>query len=391
MVVAGGEWQLPIIRKAKSMGLHVINTNPYEGSLGFTVADIGLMADVLDKAKNLEYAQQYQPDAIITDQSDIAVPTVAYVCEQLGIAGIGLEKAQAFTNKWIMREFCLQHGFPTPAYKLCSEVSEAINFSSEYGYPFVIKPPASQSSRGVSKVSNHAALESAFNAAKSFSSDGQVLLEEYIGGTEFTVDGIKTNSQHYCLATSVKSHYAHNEMVANQLMFTQSHSDFDFDKLHVQHNALIRDMALPFGLTHAEYKYHEGQYYLIEVAARGGGTNVSSHIVPLMSGIDSNALLIQMALGEKIATIQPTFPDVVCVLDFMQFKPGRVSKVAGIDAVNSLYGVMDIGFNFQVGDMIQTPEDDRARHGYVIAQASTVENMTMLLAQIKNIIKVAYD
>jgi carbamoyl-phosphate synthase large subunit len=56
MVIAGGEWQVPLIRTAKAMGLFVINSNLYSDSPGFRYADVGLVADVLDLEKNLDFA-----------------------------------------------------------------------------------------------------------------------------------------------------------------------------------------------------------------------------------------------------------------------------------------------------------------------------------------------
>jgi len=79
MVIAGGQWQVALIRKAKDMGLFVINSNLYPDSPGFRYADVELVADVRDRKQNLEFARQYQPDGIVTDQTDLSVPTVAYL------------------------------------------------------------------------------------------------------------------------------------------------------------------------------------------------------------------------------------------------------------------------------------------------------------------------
>ena len=119
MVIAGGEWQVPLIRTEKAMGLFVINSNLYPDSPGFRYADVGLVADVLDREKNLAFAHEYKPDGVVTDQTDISVPTVAYLCEQLGLPGIGRGPAQLFTNKFLMREFLRQRGYPAPEYLLC--------------------------------------------------------------------------------------------------------------------------------------------------------------------------------------------------------------------------------------------------------------------------------
>ncbi len=61
-----------------------MNSNLYEDSIGFKYADFTGVMDVRDKEKNLALAKEYKIDAVLTDQSDIAVPTVAYVAEQMG-------------------------------------------------------------------------------------------------------------------------------------------------------------------------------------------------------------------------------------------------------------------------------------------------------------------
>jgi carbamoyl-phosphate synthase large subunit len=392
MIIAGGEWQVPIVRKAKDLGLFVVNTNLYPDSPGFEFADIGLVANVLDKKKNLEYAGEHGVDAVITDQSDIAVTTVAYVAEQLGLPGIGINCADLFTNKNFMREFCREHSFPTPQFKLCHDTNEAIEFVDETGLPVVIKPPANQSSRGVAKVTSRDGLVGAFESALLQSSDGTVLIESFVGGTELTVDGIQLNAGgHYCLATSSKAHYAHNQMVASQLWFSQYHEEINYDTLHQQHDRLIKEMSLPFGLTHAEYKYHEGKFYLIEVAARGGGTRISSDVVTLMSGIDSNELLIRMALGEPISSIKPAQHDRVAVLDFFEFMPGKVTDVYGVRQAAAIDGVASIGINVRQGEEINPASDDRTRHGYVIAYADTSDSLRLLLNKVRQTVQVYYE
>ena len=106
LIIAGGTWQVPLIKKAKELGFEVVNSNLYEDSIGFQYADFGEVSDVKDKDKNLEIAKRYQVDGVITDQSDIAVPTVAYVATKLGLPTIGEDKAALFTDKFQMREFC---------------------------------------------------------------------------------------------------------------------------------------------------------------------------------------------------------------------------------------------------------------------------------------------
>lgn len=390
MIIAGGEWQVPIIRKAKDMGLFVINTNLYEDSPGFRHADVGIVADVLDRERNLEVALSYMPDAVITDQSDIAVPTVAYICERLGLCGIGTDKANLFTNKHAMREFLGSRGYPTPRFRLCRSEDEVVEFCGENGFPVIIKPPASQSSRGVHKISRKEDIASFYGDALKFSHDGSVLVEEYIDGTEFTVEGFKTHRRAYSLAVSRKTHFPHAEMVASRLLYSLEDPEYDYEELRALNERLVADMNLPFGITHAEYKYARGRFYLIEIAARGGGTKISSHIVPAMSGIDVNELLIRCALGERMDEIRPERRDIHVVLDFLLFPPGIVKSVEGTERVLADKRVLDFALNFKAGDEIREPTDDRARHAHLIARADTRAEIEEVCTRVRDMVRIVY-
>lgn len=390
MIIGGGDWQVPITKKAKDMGFYVISSNLYPNSPAFAYADVGEVADVLDRKTNLRYAQKYCPSAVITDQSDIAVPTVAYLCEQLGLPGIGSQFAKLFTNKHEMRKFCLQHGFASPDFQLCREIDQAKAFLQKH-HKIIIKPVDSQSSRGVFTLETPQQLETLFAQSMEYSNgEKAVLAEEYIEGTEFTVDSLKTPEGHTVLAISEKKHYAENPNVASQLFFSHSNNRFDYDLLRSTHSHLVMAMGLPFGLTHAEYKYMDGQFYLIEIAARGGGTKISSDIVPIMSGVDSNEMLIRMALGEKVPLPRPQTTQRCAVLKFLHFEPGVVDDIQGLEQIRRMEGVVDIAMNFRKGQAIAPMRDDRSRQGYYIAYGPNQETLVELQNRVERTLHILY-
>ncbi len=392
MVIAGGQFQVPLIRTAKDMDLFVINSNLYPDSPGFRCSDVGLVADVRDRKKNLEFARQYQPDGIVTDQTDLSVPTVAYLCEELGLPGIGLATAELFTNKYQMRQFLRQRGYPTPEYRLCQSPEDAVDFVAKVGYPIVLKPPANQGSRGVFVVETDAELPDRYAGASRFSHDRNVLAEQFLPGTELSVEGFKSRKRHYSLAVARKKGFAHNPMVAAELTYAPSAEDMDFELLKHEHNAMVEEMGLRFGITHAEYVFSQGRFVLIEVAARGGGNNVSSHIVPAISGVNVNELLIRMSLGEEIDSLAPC-PDgrPFVVLSFFNFEPGIVRAVCGVETVRALPGLMDIFIAVRPGQLLEPPSDGTSRHGYFMAAAGSAGELESLRRRIFEEVRVAYE
>lgn len=395
MVIAGGYGQIELIKKAKEMGHYVICSNLYVDSPAFPYADACEVSDVLDKEKNLEIAQKYKPDAVITDQSDIAIPTVAYVNEKMKLNGIGLEKANLFTNKYKMREFCREYDFDCPDFMLCKTLNEAQYFLSKYK-KIVIKPIDNQASRGIFTISNLKQLQDKFGETMSYSTNEQaVLVEEYIDGIEFTVDGVMCNKKHYSLAVSEKKHYEESPNVASELFFSHKNEYVNYDILREQNNLLVQQMGLDFGLTHAEYILHNGRFYLVEITARGGGTNISGIIVPFISGIDTNKLLIRMALGENVLQDikeHLSFNKSVCaILEFFKFKPGKVNNIYGDTFLQNESKILDYKFNINKGDWIVEPQNDAKRPGYYIAWENDYQKLRKLQYEIKNNVSIEYS
>ncbi len=390
MIVAGGEWQVPLVQCARRMGCHVISTNLYEDSPAFAYAHEAFVADVLDWQANLRFARQCRPDAVVTDQSDIAVLTVARMCQELGLPGIGLDAAERFTDKHSMRRFCRDHGFRAPPFALCATVDEARRFGAAAGYPVVVKPPASQSSRGVAAVRDAASMAEAFAGAAAFARGAGVLVEGFLPGIELTVEGLKLPGRHYTLAISRKDHMAHNPMVACSLLYTHADAEMDYDRLRDVNDRLVTAMGLPFGLTHAEYKWNGGEFTLVEIAARGGGTKISSHIVPLMSGVATNELLIRMALGETMGAPEPKRVERCAMLTFFQFPSGVLRAVEGLATARALPGVVDLGLTVSPGQTVAPPQDDRARHGHLIVERATVAEVDRLVETVKTLVRPVY-
>lgn len=383
---------MALIRKAKAMGLFVINSNLYPDSPGFRYADVGLVSDVRDRKKNLEFARQYQPDGIVTDQTDLSVPTVAYLCEELGLPGIGMTTAELFTNKYQMRQFLKQRGYPTPEYTLCQSPTDAADFAASFGYPIVVKPPANQGGRGVFLVSSDSELPGRYVEARRFSHDDNVLAEQFLPGTELTVEGFKTSDRHYSLAVSTKKRFAHNPMVAAELIYAPAAEDIDFETLKNQHNTMVEEMGLRFGITHAEYIFSQGRFVLVEVAARGGGNNLSSLIVPAISGVNVNELLIRMSLGETVKSIDPCANGSPFVgLGFFNFESGKVRRVCGVERVRMLPGVHEISVSVRPGQRLEPALDDPSRHGYFIATAGSAAELQSLFSWIYEEVRVAYE
>ena len=130
---------------------------------------------------------------------------------------------------------------------------------------------------------------------------------------------------------------------------------------------------------------------MIEIAARGGGTRISSDIVPIMSGVNSNEIYINSLLGhEQKISIEYT-NDRFAILGFFDFEEGKIKNISGLSEALELQGVVDIGLDIKAGDVIKNAEDDRSRVGYYILKADTYQNLRNLENEMKSLIRIDYE
>lgn len=391
MVIPGAKAQIPFIKRLKKLGYKVVCVNPYEDSPAFLYADYCEQYDILDVEACLEVARKYKVIAVMSDECDIAMPTVAAISEKLRLPAMSVQMASLYTNKTKMRVFSQKNGFPYPKYLQTANVEEAKEFfHSLETKKMIIKPLDSNSSRGVYTIASEQELEKVFQNSLSFSHSLKVVLcEEFIEGTEFTIDGIVLNGKHYSLAVSKKSHYKHHPNIACELYFSNSDQEFDYEKLKNQNDAYVESTKLSVGFTHAEYKFNGKEFVLIEIGARGGGNYISSHIVPIMTGIDNYDFLLKETFHQEVLSYNPNqkFKERCAVLKFFdvdaKFDGCKVKSIKGEELLRNNKRVLLYEFNFKVGDVVSTADDDSKRIGFYIAYGDTKEELDTLMKKIE--------
>ena len=112
LIIGAGDFQLPLVQEAaKQYEVYVAAPKvdkafePYIKQAFIT--EVRAENEILDFAKNVGIV------GVVTDQTDIAVRTVAYVAEKLGLPGIGYDSACLFTDKALMRKKMAELGIRT--------------------------------------------------------------------------------------------------------------------------------------------------------------------------------------------------------------------------------------------------------------------------------------
>ena len=372
LIVGGGVNQLELVRRAKQRGCWVAVSDINNDPPCRAEADEFFQIDTTDKAETFRVARLTHITAVVTDQSDVAVPTTAYIAEQLALPGIGFETSLRFTNKHLMRQ-AIASSRPDllPDSRLFEselELLDHLGSPSINHQKLIIKPMNSQGSKGVARLDTNNFREAASIAFRESRGHG-VLLEEFIEGDEFSVETFVVDGTIHNLAVTRKFHFPQNECIDYRNTYL---GDIPLDienSLYSANAAVVALLGLKTGSTHGEYKVLGDRVVLMEIAARGGGGNISGKVIPFLTGFSPTDALLDFALGSQPTVKADSYRSKYAVLRFFDFPPGRVEKVSYelVPTDHLLY----FELNLKPQDVVRTVRSSRDRVGYFIVGATS--------------------
>lgn len=393
MILGASILQLPAIKIAKRMGLDVIVADMNPHAIGFKEQDINkLIISTTDTPKVLIAAKKYKIDGIMTLASDVPMPTVAAVCQELDLPGVSPQTALNATNKAEMRKCFKKYGAPIPDFYVVRTINEFIQAAKNFSDTFIVKPADNSGNRGIKLIKatdNIAELTKAFEYSSQYTRDGRILLEEYMDGDEFSVETISVNGD--CHVIQITDKITSGAPYFVELGHTQP-SRYDADtqaQIAKAAHAGIKALGIDNGPSHAEIKLTSNGAKIVEIGARLGGDCITSHLVPLSTGVNMIESCIHIALGET-PDLSPKF-DRGAAIRFLMPAPGILRAIHGAETVRKIPGIIEVGFMKEIGDTIPEMRNGIDRVGYVIAQQQTREAAVSLCENAAKMIRFDID
>ena len=296
--------QQPVVERAKEMGLRTICFAWPEGAVCKDICDVFYPISITEKDEILRICREEHIDGVCTIASDVAAPTVAYIAEQMGLAGNSYEASLRAHDKHLMREALVAADVDCPKFRvqtasLTDRFTDRIQ--TELALPLIVKPSDRSGSLGVQKIERWEDLESAVKEAQRLSLAGEALIEEFIEGREISVEMISCEGVHYALQITDKTTTEAPHFV--ELAHHQPSSlpaDMQEKIFGITRRALDA-LGITSGASHSEYKItKEGRIVVMEIGGRMGGDFIGSDLVRLSTGYDFLEGVIRVALGEIV-------------------------------------------------------------------------------------------
>ncbi|MCR5781234.1 MAG: ATP-grasp domain-containing protein [Clostridia bacterium] len=366
-------FQIPVIQKAKEMGLRTGIVDINEKSSALPYADDKFICSLRDPEAVLKIAREYKPDGIVIGTLDTSVRTAAYVANALNLPGHTMEAALNATDKVRMLEAFEKGGVAHPAYQVVKK-ADIDTFEMTLPYPVISKPVDSAGGRGVSIIRNDGELRDAVRFSSDTGLSGDILIEEYMRGSEVSVEVLIVDGRPYVLQITDK--------------ITSGEPNF-FEIGHSQPSVLpadtkdkIKELAskavLAVGLdntpAHVEIMVTGQGPKMIEMGARLGADCITTYLINTsVSGINMAQAAIELALGEKPDVSHYHDSGICAGIRFIPAKAGTLKEIRGLDEAEKMSDVVIISITGKIGRHYSDATDNSARFGHVVCSGKTTK------------------
>lgn len=366
MVLGAGIYQVPLIRKAKEMGIYTIAVSIPGNYPGFSIADKCLYVNTTDSEGVLKAATDEEVDGICTTGTDVCVPAMANACEILGLPGISRSAAALLSDKCTMKQMFKDGGVRTADFRVVQTLEEAADAVREIGFPVMVKAPDSSGSRGITAVDEADGLEDAFSEAMRVSRSGRVIVEKCLkGGYEIGLDAFVKDGRVVMFLPHDKKVYRTSRagMPAGHA-FPFSGDGALTDELKNQLERAVLASGADNCAINSDIMIVDGVPWFLEMGGRCGATGIPE-LITIFTGVDYYGLIIETALGTGI--VPEKFDSRPCMSRLIF--SDRTGTVTHIDE-EGLKAIMDSGteisLDVKAGDEVFAAKNGTDRIGQLI-------------------------
>lgn len=383
MILGAGIYQLPLIKKAKELKLYTIVASKKGNYPGFEFADRVYYVDTTDINQILHISKTENIDGIVTSGTDVAVPTIGKVCDELGLHGVNYNAANRANIKSLMKDAFIEHGVKTARHVLCYDVYDAEKALSILKMPVVFKAVDSSGSRGIIRISSKDlnTIEHAIEIIRRVSNKDYFIVEEFIEGIEFGAQALVCNGE-------LKFFMPHGDYVfKGDIGVPVGHFvpyDLDEEILKEAKKQLIlaiKALGIDKCAINADFILSGDDVYVLEVGARSGATCLAE-MVSAAYGIDYYKIILDVALnGNCNAFIQDELTPVVAKLITSEVD-GVISKIEFPNIKSD--NVLELKLDYNIGDRINAFRVGPDRIGDIIVKGDTLKAAQLLIEELMN-------
>jgi biotin carboxylase len=306
----------------------------------------------------------------------------ARIARALDLSGNPPAAAAASVNKLLTRAYFAGAGLLTPWHFAVSTETDPGMVAQRASYPAVVKPIGLSGSRGVIRVNTSEELVAAFMRVRALlarrdiralrsGTEGTILVEGFLSGREYAVEGLLTRGRFRPLTIFDKPDPLDGPFFEETVYVTPALLPAPTEQAIVMEVArACTALGLTDGPAHAECRLTPSGVFILEVAARPIGGLCSQVLRFGPDGeITLEELLLRHAAGESVEGVDRE-PAAAAVMMIPIPKAGILKEVTGTEAARQTPNVNDVRITAKPDQLLEPLPEAGSYLGFIFARGA---------------------
>ncbi|GGS46273.1 ATP-grasp domain-containing protein [Actinokineospora fastidiosa] len=384
LVLGAGEEQVVLYQEACRRGLRTIAVDMRADRPGIPLADEFLKISTMDHAAIADALRGRRLAGVVSTAADTCLESWHHLSVHFGTPWVyPAEAAAASMDKSAFHRIAGAAGVPTYRWAQSDDLVELADAARGFRFPVVVKPTDASGGRGVTGVPDPGELDAALKHAAVHSPRGQVIVEEFVEGVNYTVNVFMSGGE---VALSVITEKA---ILPGPGFLIGGHTAPArlSPSVEAAMTREARDLCRAFALHDGPANFDvvvrpDGTRYTLEVGARMSG-NGFPRLVSALAGVDCVAALVSLATGEPV-DLTPTHlrPTRLHVLTSPLPDAGEFVAARGLAEVAAMPDVTSVELFVAPGDIVQPFTEAGRKLGWVVVTADDAEDLEPRVSEV---------
>ncbi|MGW5052733.1 ATP-grasp domain-containing protein [Actinokineospora sp. NPDC004072] len=384
LVLGAGEEQVVLYQEARRRGLRTIAVDMRADRPGIALADEFLRISTTDHRGIAAALRGRRLAGVVSTAADTCLDSWHHLSVHFGTPWVYPAEAAAVSmDKSAFHRTAAAAGVPTYRWAQSDDLTELAAAAAGFRFPVVVKPTDASGGRGVHGVDDPADLDVALKTAARLSPRGQVIVEEFVEGVNYTVNVFMSGGEVALGVITEKMILPGPGFLIGGHTAPARLTPADEAAMTAEAAALCRAFGLLDGPANFDVVVSpDGTRYVLEVGARMSG-NGFPRLVSALAGVDCVAAVVALAIGEPVR-LEPTRwrPTRLQVLTSPLPGPGEFVGANGLDAVAALPDVTSVELFVRPGDAVQPFTEAGRKLGWVVVSADDRDGLAQRVDEV---------
>ncbi|MDC0770837.1 ATP-grasp domain-containing protein [Streptomyces sp. HD] len=380
------------IHNAEELGRLTVITEPGHVQQYGPDVDVHLVESVQNlevmRAKVLEILRERRIDRIFAP-FELGQSAAGYLRSYFGLPGTGLDVANNFSNKYVMKQRLAAGGLPVTDFRLAAGLHQVPEAADRLGWPVVIKPVIGGGSINVSVIDGPEHFEEFCRtpaAERLRALPVPLLAERFVRmSAEYHFDAVVENGQ---VLFSVGSRYSSPVLARDSFLGSciLPPDDPTRQRMTDMHAQAVSSLGLDSGVTHMEFFEMPDGLLAGEIACRPAGGSFPE-CIRMHTGVDLWRACLEVSLGLS-PKLELKAEEGVLAHCHLPVSPGRIVEQTSEEELAALPSVVRVDMLRRKGDVVPAHLNSASASAVVYVRGDSPEEAEAAMRRVVEAYKI---